>query len=44
MKTKSFISSIAHKDHKTTPDYWGMLFISFILLSTFSCFFFANHL
>ena len=45
MKTKSFVSSTSNtKSGKKTPDYWGIIFISFVFLSTFSCFLFANHM
>jgi hypothetical protein len=44
MKTKKFISSTINTNNsKKSPDYWGVLFISFIFLSTISCFLFANH-
>ena len=44
MKTKSFVPSPKkYADSKKPVDYWGMLFISFIFLSSMSCFLFANH-
>ncbi|MCB5160822.1 hypothetical protein [Marinomonas algarum] len=44
MKTKNFIpaTSAAHRDDKKT-DYWGVLFVSFIFISSMSCFLFANN-
>ncbi|NLQ16676.1 hypothetical protein HGG82_03425 [Marinomonas sp. M1K-6] len=44
MKTKSFVpSSKQHPNDNKTTDYWGMLFVGFIFLSSMSCFLFANH-
>lgn len=44
MKSKSFIPSPKrYTDPKKPTDYWGVLFISFILVSSMSCFLFANH-
>ncbi|NVK73563.1 MAG: hypothetical protein HWE24_08795 [Oceanospirillaceae bacterium] len=44
MKTKSFIQpSQQYTNDKKPTDYWGMLFVSFIFLSSISCFLFANH-
>ncbi len=44
MKHKSFIPSPKrYINDKKPTDYWGILFISFILLSSVSCFLFANH-
>ena len=44
MKHKSFIPSPKrYINDKKPTDYWGMLFISFIFLSSMSCFLFANH-
>lgn len=44
MKTKIFIPSPKrYTNDKQLTDYWGILFISFIFLSSISCFLFANH-
>ena len=44
MKTKSFVPSPKRYTNDKKPiDYWGMLFIGFIFLSSMSCFLFANH-
>ena len=44
MKTKSFVPSPKrYTNDKKPTDYWGMLFIGFIFLSSMSCFLFANH-
>ena len=44
MKSKNFIPSPKQcPNSKKTTDYWGMLFIGFIFLSSMSCFLFANH-
>ncbi|WP_111638401.1 hypothetical protein [Marinomonas shanghaiensis] len=44
MKSKSFVPAPKrYQDDKKPKDYWGMLFISFIFLSSMSCFLFANH-
>lgn len=44
MKSKSFVpSSKQHPQDKKATDYWGMLFVGFIFLSSMSCFLFANH-
>ncbi|RBO83368.1 MULTISPECIES: hypothetical protein [Marinomonas] len=44
MKTKAFVpaTKLNKRDSKAT-DYWSMLFISFIFISSISCFLFANH-
>lgn len=43
MKTKNFIpATVTHRDDKK-PDYWGVLFVSFIFISSMSCFLFANN-
>ncbi|MBR7888320.1 hypothetical protein J9B83_05125 [Marinomonas sp. A79] len=44
MKTKTFIPANPNKaDHKKI-DYWGVLFVSFIFVSSMSCFLFANNI
>ncbi|ETX10785.1 hypothetical protein MUS1_12475 [Marinomonas ushuaiensis DSM 15871] len=44
MKTESFIPSTEkNKSSKKATDYWSMLFVSLIFLSSISCFLFANH-
>jgi hypothetical protein len=43
MKSKNFIPSHKRTNDKKSIDYWGMLFIGFIFLSSMSCFLFANH-
>ena len=44
MKTKIFVPSPKrYTNDKQPTDYWGILFISFIFLSSISCFLFANH-
>lgn len=45
MKTKSFIPSVVKfKNSKKATDYWSMLFIGLVFLSSISCFLFANHI
>ncbi|PYF84034.1 hypothetical protein DFP75_10153 [Marinomonas alcarazii] len=44
MKSKNFVQPHHnYAETKKTTDYWGMLFIGFIFLSSMSCFLFANH-
>ena len=44
MKTKSFVPPTkSYNNTKKTTDYWGMLFVAFIFLSSISCFLFANN-
>lgn len=44
MKSKNFVQPPSdHAENKKTTDYWGMLFIGIIFLSSMSCFLFANH-
>jgi len=45
MKTKNFVPPTKkYSRDKKTIDYWGMLFVSFIFLSSISCFLFANNI
>lgn len=44
MKTKSFIpATVKCKSSKKSTNYWSMLFISLVFLSSIGCFLFANH-
>lgn len=45
MKTKNYIPQPQRDNNgKKSADYWGMLFVSFIFLSSISCFLFANNI
>jgi hypothetical protein len=43
MKTKTFVPSIKRYNTKKTIDYWGILFVGFIFVSSIGCFLFANN-